>query len=87
MELDVTTPQVVTILEALGCRIVSAALWQYFPAGPRRFEGALPSDPIMFRSDAAVDDLAREIKAMEAAGTLPDMYCRPLEFTIFAQRT
>jgi SAM-dependent methyltransferase len=83
----VTTPQVQAILEGLGCRMISVTLWQHMPDGPRKFDGRFGADPIFFRSDADVHALARQVKELELAGRLPDMYCRPLEFTIIAQRT
>ena len=82
----VTAPQVLAILEGLGCRIASVTLWQHFADGPRKFQGTFGQDPIFFRSDLDIAMLARQIKQLDAEGRLPDMYARPLEFTIIAQR-
>lgn len=82
----VTAPQVVAILEGLGCRVASATLWQHFPDGPRRFEGRFGQDPVFFRSDAEIAPVANQIRQLEREGRLPDIWARPLEFTIIAQR-
>jgi 2-polyprenyl-3-methyl-5-hydroxy-6-metoxy-1,4-benzoquinol methylase len=84
----VTMPQIQAILEGLGCRIVSATLVEHGPFGAKRpFTGAFGRDPILFTSGADVTTLAREIQRLEREGRLPEMYCRPLEFVVIAQRT
>lgn len=83
----VTMPQVVVILEALGCRVASATLWQHVRGVKQPFSGRFGSDPILFSSDSEnVVALANELRRLEGTGELPDIYRWPLEFVIFAQR-
>jgi len=82
----VTTPQVIAIVQALGCRIASATLWQHIRGTKHAFSGAFGSDPILVRSDRDVVPVANELQRLEREGTLPDVYRWPLEFVIYAQR-
>lgn len=82
----VTAPQIVAILEGLGCRIQSVTLWQHFENGPRIFDGTFGRDPIFFRSASDIAPVASQLLQLQREGRLPDMYARPLEFTIIAQR-
>lgn len=83
----VTMPQIQAILEGLGCRIVSATLYLHGPFGAKkRFTGVFGHDPILFTSGTDVSALAREIQRLEREERLPEMYCRPLEFVVIAQR-
>jgi 2-polyprenyl-3-methyl-5-hydroxy-6-metoxy-1,4-benzoquinol methylase len=82
----VTGPEVIAVLQALGCRIQTALYREHRDGTVTPFTGMLTADPVIFRSDDDVSMLAAEIKRLQAAGTLPDMYETCLEFTIAAQR-
>jgi SAM-dependent methyltransferase len=82
----VTGPQVIALLEALGCRIHNVLYREHRDSRITPFTGKLMADPIHFRSDHDVAAFANELKALEAAGRLPAIYKTCLEFTIVAQR-
>ncbi|GAC1547443.1 MAG: hypothetical protein NVS2B17_31670 [Candidatus Velthaea sp.] len=82
----ITAPQVAAILESLGCRIVKLSLNEHQRGHVRPFSGTLQIDPIIFRSDRDVTELAKSLLDADATGSLPAMYSTCLEFTIIAQR-
>lgn len=82
----VTSPEVVAILESLGCRIQTNVLREHYQGRVTPFSGRLPLDPILVRSDADMSALATELKRLAKEGTLPAMYATCLEFGIAAQR-
>ncbi len=82
----ITGPQVVALLEALGCRVQTVLYREHRDGRIQPFSGTLQADPITFRSDGDVSALAQELKHLVEAGTLPTMYKTCLEFTIAAQR-
>jgi ubiquinone/menaquinone biosynthesis C-methylase UbiE len=82
----VTGPEVVALLESLGCRIQALLYKEHRDGKISQHQGNLVCDPIIFRSDADVSALAVELERLRAADALPDIYKTCLEFTIVAQR-
>ncbi len=82
----VTMPQILALLDGLGSRVLVAELWQHFPNGKRPFTGSFGQDPIFFESTADIAPIAKALQEAERQGRLPDIYCRPVEFVIIAQR-
>lgn len=82
----VTAPQVVAILEALGCEVVTHVLREHRNGMTTAFNGRLDIDPIIFRSDSDVRALATELLDLQRMNRLPRAYNTCLEFTIAARR-
>jgi ubiquinone/menaquinone biosynthesis C-methylase UbiE len=83
----ITMPQIITLLEALGCRIAAAELYQHVNGVKQPFNGTLGADALLFSAQADIEGIAREVQRLEREGTLPPSYRWPLEFVIYAQRT
>lgn len=82
----ITGPQVVAILQALGCQIVTEAYREVRGGRVFPFTQELDLDPIIVRSDAEVLPVAERLIRLDAEGKLPRMYSTCLEFTIAARR-
>jgi SAM-dependent methyltransferase len=82
----VTAPEVMAILQALGCEILSLYLREHRDGAITNFEGTLAVDPVLFRSDEDIRAVAADLQQLAAAGTLPNMYKTCLEFGIVAKR-
>ncbi len=82
----VTGPQVVALLTALGCRVQTLLYREHRDGRVLPSSESITADPIVFRSDAQVESVARELQRLASVGQLPSIYRTCLEFTIAAQR-
>ncbi|HET7815816.1 MAG TPA: class I SAM-dependent methyltransferase [Candidatus Baltobacteraceae bacterium] len=82
----VTGPQVAALLNALGVRLHAVLYREHRDSRIHNSTAQITPDPIVFRDGDAVRAFAGEIKRLQAANALPDIYKTCLEFTIVAQK-
>jgi len=82
----VTGPQVISLLESLGCRVNAVVYREHRDGRVFASDGSITADPAIFAPDADVTAIARELLRLQAENRLPAIYKTCLEFTIAAQR-